>query len=571
MFKMNKISTLILLTSLITINLYSQTENDSNFRFPLNIPATVTGSFGELRAAHFHSGIDFATNQTIGQPVYSIDDGYISRVFVSHSGYGKAIYINHPNGYTSVYGHLDEFNSDMEKFVLNNQYKKESFSIDFYFKAGEMPVKKGDFIGKSGNTGNSGGPHLHFEIRETASQKPLSIQFLNFPIKDNVPPHIEAICIYPMDDASEVNGKKEPVYYPAVFSGEQFRLKDNPAIFASGNIGIGIETLDYYTDSWRKCGVYSILLTADGQHVFESRLDGFLFDHQRYLLSHIDFAMRKNTGKIVQKSFVDYNNKLDIYRTNRQRGAVEMIPEKNHEFRYEITDPAGNVSTLLFSVKGREKQPESTSFKPMKLNAVLPYSTEIDGFKVKFPANSFYTDVLSSFSVEPNEGIGFGDYFHVLDETIPIHKNFEITIPIPDEYKKISGLCGAKINKGKIEYAGGKISGQNMVITTREAGVYTLSADSIPPTIRLLNIPQNRNYTGRKEIRIEIKDNFSGIKDFRCTFDDKWQLFEYDAKNNVLIGTFDKMRIEKGKQHELKITVTDNVGNEGRVVQSIFF
>jgi len=568
---MNKFFTLILLTSLIFNDLSGQLGSQSNFRFPLDIPATVTGSFGELRAAHFHSGVDFATNQTIGLPVYSIEEGYISRVFVSHSGYGKALYIVHPNGYTSVYGHLDEFYPEMEKIVTDYQYKKESFSIDYYFKQDEILIKKGQFIGKSGNTGNSGGPHLHFEIRETSSQKPLSIQFLNFPIKDTVPPHIEAVCIYPLDDTSEINGKKEPLYISAVFSEGQFKLKDNPVISASGNIGIGIETLDYYTDSWRKCGVYSIILTADGQHVFESRLDGFLFDHQRYLLSHIDFARRKNTGKVVQKSFVDYNNKLNIYKTNRQGGAIEMIAGKNHEFRYEISDHAGNISILTFNIKGSEKLPDVTSFRPMKLNAVLPYSTEIDGFKVKFSANSFYTDVDYSFSVEPNGGIGFGDYFHILDETIPIHKNFEITIPISDEYKNISGLCGAKINNGQIAYSGGKIIGQNMVITTREAGIYTLSADSIPPTIRLLNSPQNRNYSDRKEIRIEIKDNFSGIKDFRCTFDGKWQLFEYDAKNNVLIGYFDKMRIQKGNQHELKVIVTDNVGNEGNMIINVFF
>ena len=562
---MKKNIILLLSIQLIFNTLSAQTRNDWEISMPLNIPLAVTGSFGELRAAHFHSGIDFATNQTTGLPVYAIEEGYVSRVFVSATGYGKAIYIDHPNGYTSVYAHLEEFYPDLGNFVFDYQYRKESFSVDYYFKAGEMTVKKGDFIGKSGNTGNSGGPHLHFEIRETASQKPLSVQFLNFPIKDSVPPHIEAICIYPMDDESTVNGKKEPLYLPAVFSGGQFILKDNPVISASGNIGIGIETIDYYTDSWRKCGVYSISLSADGQQVFESLMNGFLFDNQRYILSHIDFGRRVKTGKTIQKSFVDYNNKLDIYKTNHLRGAVEMISDKTHEFRYGVADPAGNVSVLTFTVKGREKQPEVTSFRQMKLSAISSYSTEIEGFTVNFPANSFYNDVMYEFSVEPNEGMGLGDYFYILNETVPIHKNFEISIPIPDEYKNIKGLCGVRKNNGKLEYAGGKKAGQNMVITTRDAGIYTLSADSIPPSIKLLNIPQDKNYSGRKEIRVEIKDNFSGIKDFRCTIDEKWQLFEYDAKNHVLIGAFKKMKIEKGNQHELKIKVTDNVGNEGNM------
>ena len=542
--------------------LNAQPKNDWDITFPLNIPAVVTGSFGELRSNNFHSGVDFATNQTIGLPVYSVDDGFVSRVFVSSGGYGKAVYIDHPTGYTTVYAHLDEFSPEMEKFVNNLQYRRESFNVDHYFKAGEMPVTKGEIIGKSGNTGSSSGPHLHFEIRETATQKALSPHFFKLPIKDDIPPTIQAICIYPMGDSSEVNGKNEPLYIQVVSADGQFNLNNNPTITASGNIGIGIEVIDYYNNRRGKCGVYSILLLADNQRVFQSKLDGVLFDQRRYLNSHVDFARQRTTGKWVQKSFVDANNRLNIYTTNRQRGIVEMLPDSTHTFKYEVTDPAGNVSTLSFNIKGVEQQPEVPSFRPMRLSAFLSYSTEIDGFKVNFPANSFYTDVPAHFSVEPNTGLGFGDYFKILDETIPIHKNYEITIPIPDDLKGKKGLCGARINKGKLVHVTGKVSHGDMVITTREAGTYTLNVDSVAPTIRLRNTPQERNYTNLKEIRIEIKDDFSGIKSYRCTLDGKWQLFEYDAKNHVLIGTFDKMRIEKGKRHALVVKVTDNAGNE---------
>ena len=540
----------------------AQPKRDWDIVPPMNIPAVITGSFGELRSNSFHTGIDFATNQTIGQPVYSVDDGFISRVFVSSGGYGKALYIDHPNGYTTVYAHLDQFSANMEKFVNDLQYRKESFYVDHYFKAGEMPVKKGDLIAKSGNSGSSSGPHLHFEIRETAAQRPVNAHFFNLPIKDEIPPNIQAICIYPMDNASEVNGKNEPLYVQVVASNGQFKLNETPNLTASGNIGVGIEVIDYYNDGRGKCGIYSILLKADNQKVFESKLDGILFDNRRYINSHVDFARQKTTGKWVQRSFVEPNNRLNVYSTNSNRGIIEMLPDNTHIFQYEVTDPAGNVSTLSFNIRGVEKQPEIVSLSPMKLSASQAYSTEIEGFKVDFPANSFYTEVPSYFSVEPNKGLGIGRHFRILNETIPIHKNFEISIPIPDEVKNKKGLCGARVAKGKLVYVSGTKSNGKMVISARDAGTYTLAIDTISPTIKLLNPPQDKNYSNSKEIRFEIKDNFSGIKNYRCTFDGKWQLFEYDAKKNVLIGTFTKMRIEKGKKHALSIKVTDNVGNE---------
>ena len=554
---------IIIILLLLKLNIHSTAQSKINWdiRFPLDIKATVSGSFGELRSNHFHAGIDFTTNQTTGLPVYAIDEGFVSRIFVSPSGYGKAVYIDHPNGYTTVYGHLDSFAPKIETIITNLQYEKQSFSIDHYFEPEDIILKKGEIIGYSGNSGSSGGPHLHFELRETDSEKPVNAHLLNLSIKDDVPPHIEAICVYPLDDDGSVNGKNEALYLPAVFSEGKFRLKGNPTVTASGNIGIGVETLDYYTGSWRKCGVNTILLKVNNSEVFKSKLDIFSYDNQRYINSHIDYAMLKQKGKSIQKSFVDINNQLDIYTTNLQRGTVNVAAGNEYNFDYTITDPSGNSSSLEFKIKGVAKQPAGATFRPAKINAANPFETEIDGFKVKFPANSFYTDVPFMFSVEPNEGKGLGNYFHVFDEIIPVHNSFEVTVPIPEDLKKIKGLCAGYISKGKLSYAGGRIIGSNMIVSARNAGIYTLAADSVPPTIRLLNVPQGRNYSNQKNIRIEIKDNFSGISDFKCIIDDNWELFEYDQKNNVLIGYFNKFRNKKGIKHQLEITVTDGVGN----------
>ena len=268
-----------------TIPSWGQKQLNWDFQFPLDIEAVISGSFGELRASHFHSGVDFTTQGKIGLPVYSVDYGHISRIVVSPVGYGKALYIDHPNGYTSVYAHVNDFAPKIETIVNNLQYQKETFAFEQYFKPGEIVVAKGELIAYSGNTGSSGGPHLHFEIRETEQQKPVNVHFLNLPVKDDIPPHIEAICIYPLDETSRVNGKSTPLYLQAVKTQGRYYIKGNPRITASGTIGLGIETLDYFTGSWRKCGVYSIVLKVDNKNWFESRLDAFLFSQTRYLNS----------------------------------------------------------------------------------------------------------------------------------------------------------------------------------------------------------------------------------------------------------------------------------------------
>lgn len=554
----------IIFLLLNVIHTGAQKKLDWDFHFPLDIAPVVSGSFGELRGAHFHSGVDFTTQGKIGLPVYAIDYGHVSRIVISPVGYGKALYIDHPNGYSSVYAHLHDFAPKIEAIISNLQYQKETFAIEQYFKPGEIVVKKGELIGLGGNSGSSGGPHLHFEIRETEQQKPINVHFFNLGVKDDVPPHIEAICIYPLDGNSRVNGKTTPLYIQAVKTQGGYALKGNPRITASGTIGVGIETLDYFTGSWRKCGVYSIILKVDGKEWFESRLDGFLFSQTRYLNSHIDFAMRHTTKRVIQKSFLDSNNQLEIYKVTPERGRLQMEEGLDKELHYEVRDAAENLSQLRFTIKGVQPQAVAESpapFQPM-LSATKSYSTEIEGFRVKFPANSFYTDVAANFKVSPNSGVGIGSTFSVLDATVPVHNFFEISMPIPEANRQQKGLTAARINSNNgLVFAGGKRDGNRWVINTRDPGIYCLAVDTIAPTLRLLQIPPDRNYAGRDAIRIDIRDNFSGIKDFRCTINGKWVLFEHDPKNNVLIGYFQKLRIEKGTRHALEVTATDQAGN----------
>ncbi len=549
-------------------NVASQKQYNWDFEMPLNITPVISGSFGELRGGHFHSGVDFTTQGRTGLPMFSIDEGYVSRIGVSPVGFGKAVYVNHPNGFTSVYAHCEWFSETIEKIVTEIQYQKQSFAIDEHFSAGQIPVKRGELVAYSGNSGSSGGPHLHFEIRETATQRPLNVHHFNLPVKDDVPPHIEAICIYPLGEGSTVNGRNEPLLIPVVKSGSSFVLSGNPTINASGVIGVGVETLDYFTGSWRKCGVYSITLKVDGNQWFESRLDGFLFSHTRYLNSHIDFARRHTTKRVVQKSFLDENNQLDIYTTTAERGRVQMLPCQSRRFNYEIRDAAGNLSELTFIINGAERSSGAKMNAAPQVPLLHPqraWTTTIEGFRVSFPENSFYTSVPADFSVVDNPGVGLGRHFSILKETVPVHNFFEVTLPIPENLRGRKGLTGARVNSngnGPLIYASSSVRGGQMVIRTREAGVYCLAIDDTPPIVRLKNAPANRNYSGRDAIRLELRDDFSGVASYRASINGEWMLFEHDPKNNELAGFFRNLRIPRGGRHLLEVVAIDMAGNE---------
>ncbi|GAO31611.1 M23 family metallopeptidase [Geofilum rubicundum] len=535
-----------------------------DFHFPLSNAAFISGSFGELRGSHFHSGVDFTTQGRTGLPMYAIDEGYVSRIAVSPVGFGKAIYINHPNGYTSVYAHCEWFSADIEKIVTDIQYQKKSFAIDESFTPGQMPVEKGQVIAFSGNSGSSGGPHLHFEIRETDAQKPINPHFFNLPVKDDVSPIIQAVSIYPLDANSLVNGKNTPLFLPATFHGGQYHLKGNPKITASGQIGVGIETIDYSNDSWRKCGVYSIQLQLDGKDWFRSQIDGFFFHQTRYLNSHIDYAGRRKNRNVIQKSFVDENNQLEFYTTTAERGKIFVQPGHNHHISYDVADANGNESHLAFNIEGLpgSKTPAvKAAPELLKISPDNPYFISLENYKAHFPANSFYTEVPAEFELLPNTGVGIGSHFRVLNEEIPIHNFFEVTLPIPDEAIGQTGLTGALVRNGKLSHAGGKIVGNNMLIRTREAGTYCLTTDVTPPSVRLVNVPSARNYSHRASIQLNLSDDFSGINTYECRINGEWALFEYDPKNRALTGYFKNLRIDKGSKHQLEVVVTDHTGN----------
>lgn len=550
--------TILFLISFISLSAKEYPKWD--FHPPMDIDSRVSGSFGEIRPNHFHSGVDLTTSMKTGYPVFSIDDGYVSRIAVSPVGFGKALYVAHPNGYTSVYAHLESFSPKIEELVLKMQYEKESFSINEYFKPGEIVVTKGEKIALSGNSGSSGGPHLHFEIRETKEQKPLNVHKFGLNIKDDRPPHIESITIYPLDENSYINGKNQKLNISAVFHSNRFHLRGNPTIKAVGNIGIGVETIDYYPDSWRKCGVYSIELKNNDNQIFLSQLDGFLFSDTRYINSHIDYEQRMTNGKVVQKSFLDINNKLDIYKTDSNRGVINVTANSVHNFEYIIKDADNNSSFLAFKISGDSQERELKSGRGEWHLPNESFYFEKNGVEISMPANTFYDKVL--FDKENFiKGEDLDLQVAVLDNKIPFHTHFELKIPVPERYKNEKITVAYLHHNGRKSYVGGVIKNGKLVAKAREGGVYTFAIDTVPPIVQLKAVPAGRNYSNRESIKVSLNDDFSGIASYKCFIDGKWALFEYDPKNRELVGFFKYIDIEKGKRHNLTIVATDNLGN----------
>jgi murein DD-endopeptidase MepM/ murein hydrolase activator NlpD len=270
----------IFIISLFFINLssFAQLKRDTlGWIPPVDIPIYLSGNFAELRTGHFHAGIDIKTQGNEGFKVYAVQDGYISRIKVSSGGYGKAVYITHPDSYTSVYGHLKEYNIQLDKYVKAIQYERKSYGVDIFPEKGELAINQGDIIGLSGNSGSSGGPHLHFEIRDTKSARPMNGLFLGYDIEDNIPPKMDYLYVYPQYGRGTVNGKSKDHYYSLKRANADFALRQGDTLTASGSVGLGLKVNDYLNGSANRCGVYELKGFIDDTLFFYEKFDGFSF------------------------------------------------------------------------------------------------------------------------------------------------------------------------------------------------------------------------------------------------------------------------------------------------------
>ena len=550
---------------ILLLLLIVDTKGYAQYGEPLNIPPALSAGFGELRNNHFHSGIDFKTQQVVNKPVFAIADGYISRISVSAGGYGLALYLDHPEmGHTSVYGHLNSFSKHIADYVEEKQYQNESFRVNLYLEPHEILVAKGEHIALSGNTGSSGGPHLHFEVRDKETQAPLDpLQYVAQKVVDTQSPNLGGIAFYPINGQGVINGSISPTRLTIYKSKEGNLLPLQKAIAAWGKIGVGVKAYDKMNGQNNIYGVKHIRLFVDDSLTFSSTINEFRFDETRMLNSFIDFEDWRNNRSFYMKSYIEPGNKLRIY-NNGLDGYININEERAYAMKYELEDHHGNITTYRFTVHGA---PQDTPLIPVCKNLMTWQNSNkyVDyDFMLTIPKDNLYNNFCFQHTSTPHlNGKYYSDIHEVNNNPVPLHKNGTIWIKINSDTLSQRDKYGVvRLNKGNRSdsWMGGSYKNGGMELSINELGLkYAISIDTIAPKIEPLN-PQTWKQNGR--IRIKLTDDKSGIRSFRGTIDGEFVLFKHDSKSTVYTYTFNRERLGELPIKNFRFVAEDGVGNE---------
>ena len=535
------------------------------FSSPLDITLVLSGTFAELRSNHFHSGLDIKTQGKEGFKTYASADGYVSRIKISRYGYGKALYITHPNGYTTVYAHLQKFSPTIEAYVKQQQYTKETFELELFPKAETLKVAAKEVIAYTGNTGGSGGPHLHFEIRDK-QERPMNPMLFGLDIKDTTNPVVYELYGYPLSEGSHINGQDSRVKIRLI------KLADGTykteQITAFGEIGFGIITTDRQDYAANKNGVSLIESTFNGAKSLEVDFKRFSFNETKHLNRYIDYGYFYETKKRIQKLFIEKNNPLKLFKNHHNRGIVTIEDNTSSVYKVSVSDFKGNQSKLTIPILGIQKDVPKTAPKTQHLQQIIASEEtllEKGPVKVQIYKNSFYEDVAIGFDV-------MNDTLKLHKANIPLQKSMTINFDI-SQYKgtdKDKLFIGSVSRYGnKLYYTSTKKRGNILTARTKYLGNYTLGIDAEKPKIKAINFKNNSWLSKYRYLKVKISDGITGVKNYRATINGRWILMEYDTKTETLTHDFNDGVVTDTKNN-LKIIVTDNVGNSS-TFESIFY
>ncbi len=553
-----KLFLFILLLS--TLQNWAQTSQypQNYFQKPMDIPIILAGTFGELRPNHFHSGLDIKTQQKEGFKVFSTADGYVSRIKISHWGYGKAVYITHPNGYTTVYGHLQKFDKKIEDYLKKQQYKKKSYSIQLYPKPSELPVSKGEVIAFSGSTGGFVGAHLHYEIRKTAGAVPINPLLFGLDVADTTKPKINSLFAYPISYDAQVHQSANPVKINLTKQKNGNLLADT--VYASGTIGFGVNAFDQLDDAPNHNGLYELNVLLNGKKIYHHDVEKFTFAESKYINLLIDYERFATEKQRIQKCFIVPNNKLSIYdRQYPELGYIEAVDGQDYNVEIIAKDFNGNQSKVIIPLVGKTAPitlPKKEIITPYPIIASAFNTFSKNGVTVAFPKNTFYHDFYLNFVPNADGSV------QVHTPIVPLHKSYTLTFDV-SQYSAADRehLFIANYNRGGYPVYSSTVKKTNTFYTkTKKLGKFALLSDFKPPTITPHSFKDKQWISSHKYLKVKIKDELSGISSYTASIDGKWILMEWDLKKGLLVYDFNDLALT-GSKHLLKVSVTDNAHN----------
>jgi len=534
------------------------------FRSPVDHDIKLSGTFGELRPNHFHAGIDIKSKTgKIGQNLYAVADGVVSRINIKSSGYGNALYIDHPNGYTSVYAHLDKFPKEIADYMYQRQYEKQISEIEAYPPADKFSFKKGDIIGTLGLSGRSYGPHLHFEIRDTKSEVPINPLLFGFEINDKVRPDLRAVKLYGLNtQMNELKSKQ----FTLRQSGSNYSTSKDTIEMDTYDVGIAMKAYDQMTGVSNLNGIYSLKMYVDDSLHFGFTMDKISFDETRYINAHMDYIERETKKSYFNRCFKLPGNHLSIYENKDWDGVIKINEDKAKKIHYVVTDLHQNISESTFWIK-KSKEAEDFDGKPYQYLLYHNQDNEISRRDINFfmPKGALYRDLEFHFlaSEDSSHNI-YSDVYHLHDPLTPLHKYFGLSIrPNSDlqglQGKAFIGYCG---EDNEYFNCGGTWEGEMLTTKTSKLGNYCIMLDTIAPSITPVKFRSKLN--GYSSITFKIGDNVKvgtggeGLS-YKGYIDDQWILMTYNGKNETVTYKIDDA-LQAG-QHTFKLIVRDALGN----------